>query len=158
MQYDKGLPNKILTANNRQTLLVGSLQKVTIPETKSGIILNNDNILWCAKFDGLEGLFRKDIENTFAYGRRVCDTVKDIFQNYGFFTSDELPRYGITRKNIRELFNQVDKEKQDGVLVAIFAYDQETSLHIRKFLVDHFRKELSFPIFEQSPIEGQIST
>jgi Glu-tRNA(Gln) amidotransferase subunit E-like FAD-binding protein len=142
MHYDPNLPNCILKKNNRLTLKLSGLQKVVITNTNSNIIRNNNNILWCCCFFGLEGLFRKDKNDTFAYGRRVCDNVKETFNNEGFFTSDELPRYGITRSNTREIFQQMDKEKNDGTLIAIFAYNEETSRKILRYLINHLSNEV----------------
>jgi Glu-tRNA(Gln) amidotransferase subunit E-like FAD-binding protein len=141
-KYDPSLPAKFLQKNGAETLKVGPLQKIYIPETRSEIIKKNDHTLWCSVFYGLKDLFRKDVDITFAYGRRVCDTVKAEFNCYGFFTSDELPRYGITRADKRAIYQQLGEDLKSKNLVTIYAYPEEIATKIRTFLIGYFTNEI----------------
>ncbi len=75
---------------------------------------------------GLKGLFRKDIEETRVFGRRICDKVAAIMNNHGFFTTDELPNYGLSEREKESIFRQTNADSQDD-LVVIFAYAAEES-------------------------------
>jgi Glu-tRNA(Gln) amidotransferase subunit E-like FAD-binding protein len=96
-------------------------------------------------FYGLEGLFRKDHPDSLAYGRHLCDQVRLTFGCHGFFTSDELPRYGITRGDTRNIFMHMEKEELDGNLIVFCAYQEVVAARIRAFLIAHFRQEIEAP-------------
>lgn len=133
-------------------IVATELRQVHFNETRSGILQANDNMAFCFKLLGLEGLFRKDQEPSKQYGRYVCDLVKDTFDCGGFFTSDELPRYGITRREKRYLFTEMDKTPSDGDLVVICVYDADLSTRIRDYLIDYLRQELAnrYPLLRQA--------
>ncbi len=101
-----------------------------LPSTKSNIIKGNGNKIYCCKYEKLKGLFRKDIDETLKFGRKACDYVAEKMTNKGFFTTDEIPKYGIfygiSEDEYRQIFQQTGADdKQD--LVVIFAYNQEES-------------------------------
>lgn len=133
---------QVLRGSGYHTIEVGSLIPVHFPDTRSAILQGNGHMAHCCTFAGLEGLFRKDQEATRIYGRGLCDFVKDTFHCDGFFTSDELPRYGITRPEIRSIYKTMRVTHGEGVLIAIFAYDYFLSSRIRGFLIDHFAREV----------------
>ncbi len=132
----------VLQANGVQEFSSGPLVRVEFASTHSAILINNQAVAYCSLFTGLEGLFRKDIEASLLYGRELCDLVKATFITAGFFTSDELPRYGITRSEIRHLYTQMGKQKRDGNLIILFAYDQHVAERERQFLCEYFQAEL----------------
>jgi Glu-tRNA(Gln) amidotransferase subunit E-like FAD-binding protein len=121
----------------------GDLVQIMLPHTRSRLVQQNEGYLYGCTFYGLEGLFRKDQPATLTYGRMLCDRVKDVFTCNGFFTSDELPRYGIRRAEIRQIFGQMGKEDEDGHLLVLCAYDRHLSSQIREFLISHFMQENS---------------
>ena len=133
---------QILQDNDQQYVTATELQVVRFDETRSGILQNNGSMAHCFILTGIEGLFRKDQEPTLKYGRRVCDLVKDAFDCGGFFTSDELPRYGITRAEKRHMFAEMGKEAGDGNLVIMCAYDYKLSTRIRDYLIAYFQQEM----------------
>lgn len=137
----------ILRSNQRTAITIGDLIPVHFPETRSGILLANGGMAYGCAFDGIEGLFRKDQDAPRQYGRRICDLVKMMFDCEGFFTSDELPRYGITRAEVRAVYATFDKQAGDGLLIALFAYDHALSTRIREFLIAHFAAEQGLPVF-----------
>lgn len=119
------------------------LIKVHLPKTKSKIIKNNNNIIYCAKYPYLAGLFRKDIEETRKYGRKFCDEVAENMDNYGFFTTDERPEYGISygisKKDYAEIFRKTEfKENRD--LVVMFAYPEREALETKLYFEKRLRK------------------
>lgn len=83
-----------ILASPKQVIL-SELVSIKFSRTKSHIVQSNGNIVYCANYRGLKKLFRKDIEETRVFGRRICDTVATIMRNHGFFTTDELPNYGL---------------------------------------------------------------
>ena len=134
--------HQILQKNNQDYVTATPLQAVQFDDTRSGILKNNGSMAYCFVLTGIEGLFRKDQEPSLKYGRRVCDLVKDEFDCGGFFTSDELPRYGISRQEKRHLFAEMGKETGDGDLVIMCAYDYDLSVRIRDYLIRYFEGEM----------------
>ena len=137
------LVHDILANNGQEIISASPLVAVQFEDTKSGILENNHNMAYCFVLSGIEGLFRKDREPTLRYGRGVCDKVKDDFNCAGFFTSDELPRYGITRAERRYLLDVMGTESGDGNLVVMLAYPHEMAVQIRQYLINHFDSELT---------------
>lgn len=134
--FSKELIKFFLDLNGIERPSVTELQKLYQYNTRSKIIRSNNNKLYYFKIRGFEGLFVKEKENTFKFGRKYCDMVINNFDNYGFFTSDELPRYGINRTDKKQIFEKVDKIKKDKDLVIFMAYNEEESQQIREFLID----------------------
>jgi len=102
-------------------IIFSDLVSIEFSDTKSNIVQANGNVVYCAKYMGLKGLFRKDIEETRAFGRRVCDKVAAIMKNHGFFTTDELPNYGLSEQEKEFIFRETTADSGDD-LVVIFAY------------------------------------
>ncbi len=119
------------------------LYYVELPGTKCKIIKNNGNKLYCAKYPLIKGLFRKDVDETKKYGRIICDAVAEKLDNFGFFTSDERPEYGIsygiTEKEYAYMFEQVGA-KEDEHLVVMFAYPEREALESKIFFEKLLRK------------------
>ncbi len=107
-------------------IIFSDLVSIQFSDTKSNIVQNNGNMIYCAKYMGLKGLFRKDIEETRVFGRRICDKVAAIMKNHGFFTTDELPNYGVSKREKESIFRQTRADSQDD-LVVVFAYSAEES-------------------------------
>jgi Glu-tRNA(Gln) amidotransferase subunit E-like FAD-binding protein len=116
---------------------------VELTGTKCKIIKNNGNKLYCAKYPLIKGLFRKDVDETKKYGRIICDAVAEKLDNFGFFTSDERPEYGIsygiTEKEYAYMFEQVGA-KEDEHLVVMFAYPEREALESKIFFEKLLRK------------------
>ncbi|MFA9408961.1 MAG: hypothetical protein ACERKJ_09010 [Candidatus Dadabacteria bacterium] len=116
---------------------------VDLPGTKCKIIQNNCNKLYCAKYPMIKGLFRKDVDETKKYGRIICDKVAEKLDNFGFFTSDERPKYGISygisEKEYAYMFELIGA-KEDEHLVAMFAYPQREALESKIFFEKLLRK------------------
>lgn len=116
---------------------------VKLPHTKCKIIKNNGNKLYCAKYPLIKGLFRKDVDETKKYGRLICDTVAAKFKNFGFFTSDERPKYGISygiSENEYEYIFEKVEASEDEHLVVMFAYDEKEALKSQDFFEKLIRK------------------
>ena len=112
------------------------LYLVGMPDTKCKIIKNNNGSIYCAKYPNIKGLFRKDIEETRKFGRKFCDDVGAKMENYGFFTSDERPKYGIsygiTEEEYDYIFEQI-QAREDEHLVVMFAYPERESLETQTY-------------------------
>jgi len=119
------------------------LYLVELPKTKCKIIRNNGNKIYCAKYPLIKGLFRKDIDETKKYGRLICDTVAEKLNNFGFFTSDERPEYGISygisQKEYDYIFDYIEA-KENEHLVVMFAYPEREALHSQDFFERLLRK------------------
>ena len=105
-------------------VILSDLIPIVFSNTKSRIVKSNGNLIYCAKYRGLKGLFRKDIEETRVFGRRICDTVAVKMENHGFFTTDELPNYGLSEREKEIILEQTNADSECD-LVIIFAYDIE---------------------------------
>jgi len=114
------------------------LMEIKLLQTRSNIIQQNRGIIYCSVYKGLKGLFRKDIEETKKFGRVICDTIKEKLKCKGFFTTDELPRYGVSRKETKTILKETNAEKND--LVVIFAYGREEAQRT-KDLLDQLLKQ-----------------
>lgn len=131
------LVQKILSNGLKSSNLI----LINLPKTKSRIIRKNGNKIWCSKYERLQGLFRKDVNETLKFGRKVCDVVAQKMENRGFFTTDERPEYGISygisTNEYRYIFREVEADENQD-LVVIFAYDlgeaEETKRVLDKIL------------------------
>ena len=138
----------VFNKNTSPEILSSELVEVKLPATRSNIIIDNDNSIYVAKIKNLEGLFVKEEENTRVIGRLICDLVKDKFQCKGFFTSDELPRYGITRTEVTEIFHSANKKKNDGDLLIFYAYDLPFATEANAFLASYLSDKIRQVIVE----------
>lgn len=143
--------SRILNQNNKKVIFHSKLIKIYLKDCNSNIIKSNNNILYAAKYEGLAGLFSKEVDDTKAFGRVMCDLAKLIFNSHGFFTSDELPRYGINRVESKEIFKITDKGLTD--LIILFAYDRYTSNQMNKFVSKQLQNILDSLVDSQHPVE-----
>lgn len=88
--------------------------------SESRIVARNGGRVWCVRYRGLAGLFRKDRGPSKELGRAMCDEVKRRFVCEGFLTTDELPRYGLDRSARRIICAATGAGPADCVLV--YAY------------------------------------
>ncbi len=107
-----------------------ALVPISLFPLRSRIIHQNGGVVYAARYCGLKGLFRKDVEHTLVFGRKVCDLVKFNMGNAGFFTSDELPRYGISFAEKEFIMNSMGATKDD--LVVLFAYEYGEALRTKE--------------------------
>jgi Glu-tRNA(Gln) amidotransferase subunit E-like FAD-binding protein len=110
------------------------LEEIFFEDHNSLILRAKLNKIHFFRVDGLEGAFVKEGENTRRFGRKICDLVKEKFSCMGFFTSDELPRYGISRKQKKAMFEIINKK--EGQLIIFLAYDRDKADIIRKYLIE----------------------
>jgi Glu-tRNA(Gln) amidotransferase subunit E-like FAD-binding protein len=125
-----------LANNGRDALSRGPLVAV-MPETSSRIVRANGSRLWCSRYPGLAGLFRKDRGPSKELGRALCDDVKREFGCDGFLTTDELPRYGIGRDARRQIRTAAYATEADCVVV--YAYPEDLARQIDDYLFDRLR-------------------
>ena len=120
-----------LGRNGSVALVRDALVEVPL-EGGSRIVDLNGSRVWCARYPGLAGLFRKDRGPSKELGRALCDEVKDRFGCLGFFTTDELPRYGIGRSERRAILAQTGAGPADCVMV--YAYSERAARAIDDYL------------------------
>lgn len=137
------LLRKILETNGRAMFRAGLVAQIELQNTRSTLVAANGERLHACVVEGLEGLFRKDREPTRLYGRALCDEVKMVFNCGGFFTSDELPKYGISRVESRTILAQTGCVRGDGNVVLLCAYNLSLSMQIFGYLIAHFLQELN---------------
>ena len=101
-------------------------------DSGSQIIALSGGRVWCVRYPGLAGLFRKDRGPSRALGRALCDEVMERFQCRGFLTTDELPRYGIGRAARGAIFAAAGAGPADCVVV--YAYPESRARTIDAYL------------------------
>lgn len=120
------------------------LYLVKLPDTKSIIIKQNNRQVYCAKYANYKGLFRKDVVETKQFGRLFCDDVAHKMKNFGFFTSDERPKYGIsygiTEKEYDYILEQISADDEHH-LVVMFAYPEREALETQTYFENMLRKK-----------------
>jgi len=101
-----------------------NIYSIDIPYTKSLIVQRNCGVVYCAMYGSLKGLFRKGTkyEATTLFGKIVCDEIKLELGNKGFFTTDELPAYGLSGHEKRLISKRSVTNNED--LVIIFVYKE----------------------------------
>ena len=135
----RAIPSLIRTTlwrNGAQGIERGPLIAVRV-ESPSRIIVVNNSVVWCRTYKGLAGLFRKDRGPSKEFGRALCDDVKQRFGCEGFLTTDELPRYGISRSSRRAIMSAAGASSSDCVV--LYAYPEHLAEEIDEYL--HARLE-----------------
>jgi glutamyl-tRNA(Gln) amidotransferase subunit E len=117
------------------------LIEIRLPKTESNIIKQNKGILFCSKYEGFKGLFRKDDEETSEFGRKICDKVKEELGNQGFFTSDELPNYGISEDELASILKMTNAGEDD--LIVFLIYDKAEAQKTKE-LLDRLLNQMAF--------------
>jgi Glu-tRNA(Gln) amidotransferase subunit E-like FAD-binding protein len=100
--------------------------------SRSRIVTDNGSRLWCVRYPGLAGLFRKDRGPSKELGRALCDEVMDRFACGGFMTTDELPRYGIGRMDRRTILAAAGAGPRDCVIV--YAHPPELARAVDEYV------------------------
>ncbi len=117
---------------------------VELPKTQCKIIKSNGSRVYCGVYPLLGGLFRKDVEETKRFGRTMCDAVAEKMNNRGFFTTDEIPEYGISyglsEKEYEYIYERTGASR-DRHLVVMFAYPEREALETQTFFEELLRKE-----------------
>ncbi|MBU0907607.1 MAG: hypothetical protein KKD18_05290 [Nanoarchaeota archaeon] len=116
----------------QRELKSSALIRVILQNTKSKIIQDNNKTIYCSVYYNFKGLFRKDSEETKKFGKKICDAVKSKLKNHGFFTSDELPNYGVSERDL-ELIKQ-ELQPDDNDLIILFAYQKEEAQKTKDLL------------------------
>ncbi len=118
------------------------LVEVKLPDTDSKNVQGNNAQTYCSRYEGLKGLFRKDVDETKKFGRRICDKVIQELNNRGFFTTDEVLNDGVSAKEVEQIFQQTKADREDD-LVTIFAYEREEAQRTKNFLDELLLEENS---------------
>jgi len=120
------------------------LYLVELPDTKCRIIKKNGSKVYCGVYPLIDGLFRKDVEETKRFGRAMCDTVAGKMNNHGFFTTDETPEfgisYGLSEREYEYIYEHTGASR-DRHLVVMFAYHEREALETQACFEELLRKE-----------------
>jgi Glu-tRNA(Gln) amidotransferase subunit E-like FAD-binding protein len=119
-------------ARNGATGVVRDPAVEVLLDTDSEVLVPSAGRVWCVRYHGLGGLFRKDRGPSKALGRALCDEVKERFGCAGFLTTDELPRYGIGRPARRRILAAAGADASDCVVV--FAYPEDAATAMDDYL------------------------
>jgi Glu-tRNA(Gln) amidotransferase subunit E-like FAD-binding protein len=103
-------------------LTAGELRRLWLPDTRSRILARTGGHLWAFAVHGGRGLFSKEEPESRRRGRALCDMIIERYACDGFFTTDELPRYGLGRRDRDRLLADYGANNNRDVLV-LLAYD-----------------------------------
>ncbi|MEU4253073.1 hypothetical protein AB0F15_37315 [Amycolatopsis sp. NPDC026612] len=126
------------TARKIDEVSAGKVVSLLLPAVSSLIVRKNNGVAHCFSLRGLAGLFRKDAPDTLEFGRRHCDLIKKEFDCEGFFTTDELPRYGLDLDDGNYLHLHSGADPDTDVTV-VTLYTRSMAIRIR----DRLTQELS---------------
>lgn len=104
-----------------------------LPRTNCHIIQRNNNVVYCSIYKSLRGLFSKQHIATKKFGRIVCDVMIEKLKNKGFFTTDELPDYGLSDEEKKSILKETQADINND-LVAIFAYSEGEAIQTKNIL------------------------
>jgi len=114
---------------------LGKLRKVApikLENCKSKIVQQNNNLIYASLYRGFRNTFKRQGYKT-NLGKELCNKVKEL-GNGGFFTTDELPGYGMNKKELDKILNTTNAGSNDCVL--LYAYDKRTSERCDKYLAE----------------------
>lgn len=123
----------------------GEIKKIRL-DSESRIIKENNGKLYCLPIYGVSGLFNKNpsSKETILFGKRLCNEVKTVFHSKGFFSTDELPNYGITARQKEYIKSKFNAGKNDLVLFA--AYDEKLSKQILNYTANKISQKVNLKI------------
>jgi len=122
---------RLLEGNGVRGLVRSELVDVPLA-SRSRIVQRNGGVLRCVRYRGLAGLFRKDSTMPWRFGRALCDRVRREFDTGGFFTTDELPGYGIGADEVAAIRAATGAGPGDAVL--LYAYPREQAIRIDDYV------------------------
>jgi Glu-tRNA(Gln) amidotransferase subunit E-like FAD-binding protein len=118
------------------SIVAGPLHQLSLPLSRSRILAATGGRLWAFSIAGGRGWFSKDDEVSLRRGRALCDRIIRRFDCAGFFTTDELPRYGLSRADRAALLAAYpDCDQTRDVLVLLAYADRMLATDIRAELV-----------------------
>ncbi|MEW2557541.1 hypothetical protein [Streptomyces griseorubiginosus] len=106
-----------------------------LPDSSSRILAQTDGMLHGFCIRNGKGMFSKEHDVSRAFGRKWCDRVREEFDCAGFFTTDELPRYGLTTDDSETLFLLYRKADINTDVLVLITYEIGLAQRIRAFLV-----------------------
>ena len=118
-----------------------SLQKIVLKNSKSDIVnsnkcrFSNKSILYVDVCRGDAGLFDKNVAKSARFGEYICKLISKEFSCKGFFTSDELPGYGITEDETKKLYEFSGASEND--LIIFYAYPKKLAIQINDVVMTH---------------------
>ncbi|WAX78122.1 hypothetical protein [Streptomyces sp. KMM 9044] len=113
---------------------VGPLVPMLMADSSSRILARTDGMLHGFCIRGRRGMFSKEHDESRAFGRTWCDRVREKFHCAGFFTTDELPRYGLSAEDRETLFRLYRKADIERDVMVLLTYERELAQRIRAFL------------------------
>ncbi|WP_028938328.1 hypothetical protein [Pseudonocardia spinosispora] len=107
------------------TVVAGPLRRLSLPDCGSRILRATGGRLWAFTLVGGRGWFSKEHQATLRRGRELCDDVIATFDCAGFFTTDELPRYGFSRADRAALLDGYPGCDSRRDVLVLLAYDDQ---------------------------------
>ena len=105
---------------------------IDVPRTKSHLIANNGYKVYASLLPKLGGLFSKNSSNGLAFCTELCALVRKECNCGGFFTSDEIPRYGVSRSDLKVIQTVVGWRYGD--LIFLYCYSLEAAKAVDQFV------------------------
>ena len=130
----------ILKDRNIKNILFSDLKVISLPYSKSKIIKNNDGKIFAFTIKQFAGIFRKDESVGGGYEKNVncffCDILKKS-NGRGMLTTDELPRYGISKSDKEYIISQLGLEDYDVGIMFCLTKDEAKKSY--RLLLSHLK-------------------
>jgi len=126
----------------RGRIVAGPLRRTALPGSRSRILATTEGRVWLFSIQGGRGWFSKDDEHSLRRGRALCDQIIHRHACQGFITTDELPQYGLSRRDRAALFDAYpDADPTRDVLVALAYDDLHLAERIRADIVEELNTD-----------------
>lgn len=125
---------RIAARHGTSELAAGPVVSMLLPVQNSLIVRKNKCVAHCFTIAGVAGLFRKGSPDTRALGRHFCDMTKTSLSCQGFFTTDEIPMYGLGVDD-KAYINYHAGADADRDVTVLTLYTRALATQVRKLLV-----------------------
>jgi len=127
----------------------GPLIAVLAPRSSSQILVPTRGLLHVFSLAGTKGLFSKEYDDTRAFGAGLCGEIRETFDCEGFFTTDELPRYGLNIED-RKVFFALYRDADEGEdTLVLMNYRRQLAEKVRGYMIERLGRSV-FPTREDT--------
>jgi len=118
--------------------------------------LQSGGAIFAAKLPGFDGLVGKELQPDRRLGTELSDYAKFWGQVGGIFHTDELPKYGITDDDVKQLRIQTGASSQDAVVIV--AAQKENCIDALKAVLERARQTIiGVPAETRTPLPNGTS-
>lgn len=120
----------------------GPLVAVLVPHSSSQLLAPTRGLLHVFSLTGTKGLFSKEHDDTRVFGAGLCGEVREAFDCQGFFTTDELPRYGLSAEDSKLFFALYRDADEATDTLVLMNYHRRLAEKVRGYLIERLRRSV----------------